>query len=201
MISESYPWKNRLLADADVVERWAAKTKDSQRRTFLIEQKIFLAAYAIRKLQESEKLSTSLSERSIRCEMFTSVSDQITSANAYRLDELYDLERSTEKAISVRNLLNLIIHSLVFAELSNHDANIEGFFVTSDRKRYEGVWLVELREFLRLMRDVGRDNPSTLIRVFDRKKNDWFIWQGDGEPPRHVAQRLNAIRDAHAKKN
>jgi hypothetical protein len=45
MIRESWPWRDRLAKDADLIDRWTAKTADSERRSFLIEQKVFFAAY------------------------------------------------------------------------------------------------------------------------------------------------------------
>ena len=56
MIWESYPWKNQLIADAAIIKRWASKTQHTQRRSMLIERKVFLAAYIIRKLDDDYKL-------------------------------------------------------------------------------------------------------------------------------------------------
>jgi len=60
MISESAPWKDHLALDANLIERWAAKPRSTARRSYIIEQKVFLTAYAMRKLLEGEKLSNSL---------------------------------------------------------------------------------------------------------------------------------------------
>ena len=78
MIWESGPWKDRLLSDADLLERWAAKQSVTERRSYLLEQKIFISAYAIRKLFESEKVSSSFFDRSEHCVKFDSSSDQIS---------------------------------------------------------------------------------------------------------------------------
>ena len=48
LIHEGGPWKERLAKDADVIERWSAKTGVMERRSFLVEQIVFLAAYAMR---------------------------------------------------------------------------------------------------------------------------------------------------------
>jgi hypothetical protein len=70
VINESWPWKRRLAKDADIIERWAAKPKITDRRSFLLEEKIFLAAYAMRKLVEANKLSSSFEGSSINCRIF-----------------------------------------------------------------------------------------------------------------------------------
>lgn len=41
MIHESAPWKSHLLRDAALIERWAAKPGHSERRSFIIERKVF----------------------------------------------------------------------------------------------------------------------------------------------------------------
>lgn len=60
MIHESGPWKTNLIRDTALTERWAAKPHHYDRRSFLIERKVFLAAYAMRKLDEDLKSSADL---------------------------------------------------------------------------------------------------------------------------------------------
>jgi hypothetical protein len=196
MIWDSGPWKNVLLADADLLDRWANKPKITERRSLLIERKIFLAAYTIRKLWEAQKLSTSFSDRSFRCLTYPAISDRITRSNNHRLEELYDFQSPNRKAISARNLVDLVIHSFVFAEHLRDDMAVEGFLVTSDRKRYDRLWLVRMNAFIGLMRQVGSDYPSNAIRVFNPDKNDWELWQGYGEPPAEFMRRHERLLTA-----
>ena len=67
MIWESAPWKNGLLKDASLLERWAGKTLRANQRDLIFEKKVFLAAYAIRKIFETEKVCTALHERTVPC--------------------------------------------------------------------------------------------------------------------------------------
>ena len=62
MIRESAPWKAELLRDADLIERWAKKTVASERRSALLERKVFVSAYAIRRLNEAVKISSRFRE-------------------------------------------------------------------------------------------------------------------------------------------
>lgn len=195
MIWESSPWKERLVSDAELLERWAAKKSVTERRSFLLEQKIFISAYAIRKLIEAQKLSSSLSGRSEQCQRFKAVSKQITTQNNHKLDELYDLEKPIAATLSVKRLINIIIHSFVFAEVVRNDMTIEGFYVTSDQKKYESLWLVDLGRFIELMRQVGKDYPSVGYKVFDPDENDWFVWNGHGEPPPHIKRHINHLHE------
>ena len=194
MIWESSPWKNRLLSDADLLERWAAKKSITERRSFLLEQKIFISAYSIRKLMEAEKVSSYFSDRSERCQRFNALSDHITKLNNHKLDELYDMSEPVSVTIPTKRLIDMIIHSFVFAEAVHGDMTIEGFYVTSDQTRYDALWLINLERFIQLMREVGKDYPSIGLRILDIDKNDWFVWQGNGEPPPHVKRKIEKIR-------
>lgn len=194
MINESWPWKRRLAKDADIIERWAAKPKITDRRSFLLEEKIFLAAYAMRKLVEANKLSSSFEGSSINCRIFPPISDEITAANHHKIDELYDFSRVSRRTIGARDLLDLVIHSFVFAEALGDDHTVDGFLITSDRRRYNFLWFIHVPEFTHLMRKVASDYPSTVIQVFDQGVNDWFSWRGKGEPPQCVRRKIERIR-------
>ncbi|MCJ8518522.1 hypothetical protein ABID21_001154 [Pseudorhizobium tarimense] len=65
MIADSAPWKDELLKDADLIERWAAKARPSERGSILIERKVFVSAFAMRKLIECEKVSSDVEGRSL----------------------------------------------------------------------------------------------------------------------------------------
>jgi hypothetical protein len=94
----------------------------------LIERKVFLAAYTIRKLFEAQKLSTSLRDQSLRCWTYPAISDMIT-LHSVGLDKLYNLGSPEERVITWRDLIDLIIHSFIFSELLAEDWTVEGFFV------------------------------------------------------------------------
>lgn len=194
LIYESWHWKKRLAKDAETIERWASKAAVTDRRSFLLEEKIFLAAYAVRKLADLQKLESSFDDRVVLCQMFSSTSDEITISNNHRPDELYDFSKSIRSAIRSIDLLNLIIHSLIFIEVMNDDFTVQAFLVTSDKKRYNGLWMVSIRDFIKLIRKAANSYPSTLVRVFDRDHNDWFSWRGEGEPPQHIRRKIETIR-------
>jgi hypothetical protein len=120
VIWESGPWKDLLVTDANLLERWCAKTSVTERRSMLIERKVFLAAYTIRKLYEAQKLSTSFRDQSLRCRTYPAIFDRITH-HSVGLDELYDFGSTEERVIAGRDLIDLIIHSFVFSELLSGD--------------------------------------------------------------------------------
>jgi hypothetical protein len=64
----------------------------------------------------------------------------------------------------------------------------------SDQSRYKGLWEIDLVAFTQLMRTVGTDMPTTLIRVFDEERQDWFVWQGYGKPPKHIRAKVEQLK-------
>jgi hypothetical protein len=181
MIRESAPWKAELLRDAVLIERWAAKTVETERRSVLLERKIFVSAYAIRRLNEAAKISSRFREVALPITRFPPTGTSVDQWNVHRFDEHYDLTDDRTEQMPLFRFLNLIIHSLIFAEEINDRMQITGFAVTSDNSSEKGLYRIELKAFTDLMRDVGRDYPSTFVRR--RVGDKWWIWTGDGEPP------------------
>jgi hypothetical protein len=99
MIHESGPWKERLAKDAEILDRWSQKANVSERRSALIEQKIFLAAYSMRKLYEAEKLSSSFDTTNVRCEVFKALPGKtLTKRHRDTFTQVYDLQNRMDRA-------------------------------------------------------------------------------------------------------
>jgi hypothetical protein len=182
MIWESYPWKNQLIVDAEIIQRWASQTRMSERRSTLLERKIFVSAYAIRKLYENYKLSTAFHDRSLACCTYPAKASNITPLNNHRVEKLYDLHRRNTETVFARHLMDIIIHSLVFLEVLRDDQAVEAFLVTCDRKK-NCLWEIKTGQFVKLMRDVGNDYPPDAHWVTNPKTGKFVVWQGNGAPP------------------
>lgn len=192
MIHESWPWKEQLLADADLIERWAAKKSATMRRSILIEKKLFLSAYAMRKLFEAEKLSSKFDTRNIVVERYELIPGQkLTWRMVHDFHEVFDLSKSTTRPMSVWTLIDTIIHSKVFMEChqDEDDLRLIGFYVTSD-KRDANLWLVSVEAFTDLMRRVGRDYPTHGQWLFHPETKERYSWRGDGEPSAEALAQL-----------
>ncbi|QTC90817.1 hypothetical protein [Brevundimonas goettingensis] len=182
MIHDSVPWKSRLIGDADLIERWAAKPSRSERRSFLIEQKVFLAAYAMRKLDDATKLSTSTLSAPMRVQRFAPVRSGYSEVNSHRFDKFFDLSTATPVDMPNRRLVNLLIHSLVFVEVIGEAETFDAFMVTSDYEQAKGLIQVELADFTGLMRSVADDYPSLIRRTRDKTTGQWRTWAGHEDP-------------------
>jgi hypothetical protein len=193
MIWESYPWKNQLIADAASIKRWASKTQPTERRSMLIERKVFLAAYTIRKLDHSYKLSSAFHDRSLQCRTYRLKSKHITLLNNHKIDELYDLDCANAGTISAHQLMDIIIHSLVFGEVLGDDLTLKAFIVTSDRRKTR-LWEIKTDAFVELMNDVGNDYPASAHWVSNPDTGELVVWQGSsGSPPPSFEERAQRI--------
>jgi hypothetical protein len=190
VIHESAPWKAQLLRDATLIARWAGETS-SESRSFRIERRVFLAAYAMRKLDDALKVSTAVLGGAIPALKFNSTGPGFASHNNYGFDRYFDLSTPQSVELPRRRLLNLLIHSLAYVEVLGEDEAYEGFMVTSDQERERGLFQVDLTDYLGLMREVGRDYPSSLLSAFDWGTNKWINWAGQGDPPPEFVRRFN----------
>lgn len=65
VISDSVPWKEHLLRIADTLEKRKTQARWTERTSFLVERDTLTAAYAVRKMIESHKLSDELRQEGI----------------------------------------------------------------------------------------------------------------------------------------
>jgi len=186
MIHESAPWKTRLARDADLIERWAAKAGHSERRSFLIERKVFLAAYVMRKLDDAAKLSTDTLGSPMAVSRFPPTRAGYSGVNSHRWHDFFDLENAARVDLPRRRVLNLLVHSLVFVEVLGEADTFDAFMVTSDHEQARGLVQVEVAAFVDLMRLAANDYPTSMRRTLDRTTGRWRIWAGHDEPPPEV---------------
>lgn len=193
MIHESAPWKTYLIRDAALFERWAAKPRPSERRSFLIERKVFLAAYTMRKLDDGLKVSTDLLTTDMAVLRFPPTQAGFNLFNNHRVDEYFDLKAAQWTSLPRRRVLNLLVHSLVFVEVLGDTDIYDAFMVTSDHERDRGLIQVAVTAFVDLMRLVGGDWPTFEHRIREPDGSGWRVWAGHGEAP-EVAQMVRKVR-------
>ncbi len=190
MIVESWPWKQQLLKDANLIDRWASKA--FTRRSFHLEQKVFLSAYAMRKLFEAEKLTSKLDDLNVKAERFSLLpSKQPDWWTRFNFHEVFDLNAPEKCTVGVSKILNLFIHSRVFAEAvySEADLRVGGFFVNSDFHE-NTLWHISVSEFTSLMRIVGNDDVTSARVVIHPTTHKHLSWRGDGDHPPYMTARL-----------
>jgi hypothetical protein len=198
MIWESGPWKDELLANARVLEQYANSTRRSGRRSFRIERAVFLSAYVMRKLWESGKLSSSWQRRKVFCIFHPPKTRKPDRLSWHRIDEHYRLDISKSDSVTAIEFCHRLIHSYVFIEVEGPGKTVVGFFFASDQTKNRGLWFVALVDLLALLKETGRDYPSSSRMVRHPKTSEWVVWAGHGEPPSEWSKMADAMTREYA---
>lgn len=186
MIWESAPWKQQLVRDAGQIRRFTTAKHDpeakDEREYVKIERLIFVTAYSMRKLWESNKLSTSWNDQKLQCTKYPLMGDIPDRLNWHQIDRHYDLNAGHPAPIRPEEYCDRMIHSFIFlVSLSGKDIP-DSIYFTSDRMRKQGIWLARLEDVADLVLRTGRDYPSEghFVRGSD---GQWISWAGHGKPP------------------
>jgi hypothetical protein len=180
VIFDSAPWKAQLAKDADELEE-AAKRRASGKRSVLIERHVFLGAYAIRKLAEANKLTTGILDEPVKVKLFPPTRRGFSAPRLMDIEAFFATEAPIERQLPRRRLLNILVHSLVFIEVVGARQQCQGFLVTSDHSVKEGLYEVELAEFIKLMRLVAQDFP-TVLTLTATEDGSMLVWTGRTPP-------------------
>lgn len=183
MIWDSAPWRAQLLKDSGTLKRAAASRRATERRSALIERNVFFSAYAMRRLDDAKKLSTSWAGSAVSCERYVSIGRLPDLMNWDKIEKFYDLTKAASCNMSARHLCDLIIHSYVFIERLNDSRSVEGFYITSDKKRTQALWFVSLDTLTSLIERTAQDDPATAVMMRNPETGDWNIWTGNEKPP------------------
>ena len=178
MIHESYPWKKQLLKDAEVISRWAAKSTASERRCMILERKILVSAFSVRKLIDDHKLTDNAKELAIPCQEYPFTGTNIDRFNCHRLNDHYDFSLGTQSTIRIRELANQIIHSLIlcFEYAEDHPrAPVTGLLVSSDRAMNNRLYRIAINDYVSALRTVGRDVVTQITAIRHGKNGSWRI--------------------------
>lgn len=181
MIYESAPWRQDLLRDADVLSRWLTKPP-SGKRSVIIEKKVFTGAYIMRRLLQSDKLSSSTETRNVRLDRFPSIKP-MQKHDRWDIHLHYDFPAGAQTALTIPRLLDLIIHSFIFQEWNDDVSGETKVVFTSDTKKDVFLWLISLPAFVDIMRFIANDVPQVNARRFDASADRWVEWRGSGTPP------------------
>ena len=183
MIYDSEPWRNLLLTSAQDLTKRAATKRVTERRSIFTERTVFFAAYAMRKLDDSKKLSTSWRGTTVSCMRYPPTDTQWGWLERDHLDQHYALEKSQIDNMGARAFCDLVVHSLIFNEYINDNKTIGGFFITSDNTKTRGIWQFELDTIVRLMRRTAEDWPSEAYFIRNPTTGEMEVWAGNSEPP------------------
>lgn len=158
MIWDSWPWKRKLARQAILLHKRKNQKRWTEVSSASVEQEIFLAAYSIRKLLDANKLSDEIESSKLQALAYEPNGHMVDIMNWHKIDQLYNLSRSSHTTISLREFCNQIIHSFVFMFSVSSDNGLEGLFFTSDRDRSSRLLYLSIDEVIAIMKHVSKDD-------------------------------------------
>jgi len=200
MVRESHPWKEELLKISSSIKSRLSQKRWAQRSSFLFEKEIFVSFYIIRKLIESKTLSSQNLKLKIKCLSVPSTKYGATYFNEHNLERLFDFTKIREIKIELNALCNQIIHSYVFEPTFDDEFNLVGFFVSSDEKRNEILYIFLIEDIIKVMNIIGNDYPNALASLYNSNSKDYIIIQSMIETPADERIHENMAKSLHNKR-
>lgn len=138
-----------------------------------VEIKVIEICSLMRKLDDLGKMpDNALSGNSVSAGTFTSKGPD--SQRAYvDMEKEYDLEKPTPTTLSLRTVCNIVIHSYVLQAEGDEDKVFRWIYATSDFTQFNGLYRIELAEFIEGFRSVVDLYPSELRAYYDKGKQKW----------------------------
>ena len=145
--------------------------------SFVFEKEIFLSLYIIRKLIESENISTNNKNLKVSCFITPSNGKNVHRFNTSSVDRLYNFPKTKKANIRLNDLCNQIIHSYIFDPTFDLDQKLVGFWVSSQYKRHTALYSFILEDIIDVLELIGKDYPNYMNTSYDLKKRDYIIEQ------------------------
>ena len=167
MFWDSGVLKDDLVADIENVERRLRDASDNETESALIavEQFVFWAAFAVRKLADSYKLSDEFENSSWQVQSYPKrgSTPAVDFLNWYQLDRHYDFAASSRNQLKLRQLCGTLIHSFVFLpETSEDGKTLTGILFNSDRTKNLTIYRMTWDEYCKLIHGLHSDDVVEL---------------------------------------
>ena len=171
MIYESRFWKDKLIKQAKVLRAKHVQKRWTEASSALLEQTIMLGYYSIRKLVESQKLSSSVVNQQFSASAFPWKGKTVTKLNWKKIDELYDLESPKNITKDLLFFCHQFIHSYIFWEYFQEDSRLlEGVFVSSDRERHHYLYSIPISHVIDLFEQIAQFK-SKIAELKERRRS------------------------------
>lgn len=186
MIWESGPWKLEIFRLAMALRRRKGQKQWRQESHARLEQEVFFAAYAVRKLIDAYKISDEVESLSLDAKAFPRRERAPDLMNWHRVDELFDSSVSTKCRISLKDFCNQVIHSFVFISCVDEESQgLCGLLLASDRQKDESILYFDIDQVIDRLLAVAHDD---IVRAE-------YVRSGVGEPVRVVMKSNRHLED------
>jgi hypothetical protein len=163
MFWDSTVLKDDLVADIENVEARLRDASEGEMESALIavEQFVFWAAFAVRKLADSYKLSDEFESTSWEIHVYPkrASTPAVDFLNWHRLDRHYDFAAQSRSRLKLRQLCGFLVHSFVFMpETTDDGRTLTGLLFNSDRTKDVAIYRISWDEFCKLIQSLAIDD-------------------------------------------
>lgn len=151
------PWRGELLKTAEALERRASLTRWTTRTGFLVERDLMVGMFAIRRLVESAKTSSLLPNERVSFGMHLLIGRAPGIYGRWSYWEYYDMDSEQQTELTVRDLVNLFIHSFVLEFYRLSEDGPATIWVVSERDRHKRRYSIPFAGVVALFRRVDDD--------------------------------------------
>jgi hypothetical protein len=173
MISESFLWKDELAKISFSLKKKMSQKKWSSKSFIYFEKDIYMSFYIIRKLFDSNMLSTIYEEFELDCLIIPNSGKLVTRVNNSRIEDLFDFAKTKESKITLKFLYNQIIHSYVFTPTFDEEFHLYAFFVSSDKQRNKFLYCITVKNVIDILNILSKDYPNVASQRFDENIKDY----------------------------
>jgi hypothetical protein len=170
VISESHYYRRELKNIAKYLKdvRLGPQLDETSRKYFKFERGVFVGAFIVRKMLESEKLS-SRGLGDLKVKVYRNV---VGKANKYELrhsDETFDFENPKRARKSVQFVCNQLIHSRVFYYVTGKTNVALAMIFGSDETISKEIYEISKRDLVNLFLRVAKDKPNYIHSMIHPK--------------------------------
>ena len=201
MIWDSQPWRDHLLTSVRDLAKRAKTRRVTEKRSAFVERTVFFGAYAMRKLDDANKLSTSWRGRAVKCKRYSPTGKRAGWLDRDHIDRHYNLEKPQPDNMGARAFCDLVVHSFIFMEFLNDDRTIGGFFITSDNSKTKGLWQFELDTVIGLIERTAEDWPTVSSAIHNPETGEMEVWTGNSVPPREWKKKTEKFAQQRARQS
>lgn len=151
-------WRGELLKTAEALERRAALTRWTTRTGFLVERDLMIGMFVIRRLVESAKTSSLLPHERVSFGIHPLTGRAPGIYDRWSYWEYYDMDSKQQTELTVRDLVNLFIHSFVLEFYPLSEDGPATIWVVSERDRHKSLYSIAFAGVVKLFRRVGDED-------------------------------------------
>jgi hypothetical protein len=158
MPTTSYPWKQQLLRQAEILHEITQPHRWSEASCVKLEETVVLGFYGIRRLINAFLLGDALVQRSIPMTAYPAHRKTDVLVGESSFEVLYDLKAGHPVSHDLLFLCHQVLHNCVFSTYFDAQRCLQGVYLTSDHQRKVAIYGIELKIIQDLFRQVGSEH-------------------------------------------